>query len=185
MRSARIAPVLIVPAVFALLITLVAAPAPATPVEPVTTASTSALTATRADYIERATRSVFRTPPPVAAKTAKPKPKPKPKPVVPKTVHKAVEKSVPGTKGDAQRYARSLVPADQWGCLKTLWTKESGWRTTATSPSGKHHGIPQLKSESLRGAGYKYQVDRGLAYIDHRYGTPCSAWAHFQSHNWY
>jgi hypothetical protein len=73
----------------------------------------------------------------------------------------------------------------QWVCLNNLWTKESGWRTQATSPSGKHHGIPQLKSESLRGASAEYQIKRGLGYIAHRYGKPCSAWGHFQRNNWY
>jgi hypothetical protein len=29
------------------------------------------------------------------------------------------------------------------------------------------------------------QIKWGLHYIDNRYGTPCGAWAHFQSHNWY
>ena len=29
------------------------------------------------------------------------------------------------------------------------------------------------------------QIRWGLGYIKSRYGSPCGAWSHFRSHNWY
>jgi resuscitation-promoting factor RpfB len=101
-------------------------------------------------------------------------------------------KSIASNSGANRRLGRAMAAkrgwtGNQWTCLNNLWTKESGWSTKSTSPSGKHHGIPQLKSESLRGASAEYQIKRGLEYIKQRpaYGNPCAAWRHFQSHNWY
>ncbi len=135
--------------------------------------------------VKKASRSITRTTPPqvkksivVKKKVQKPKPK------------KQKVKSIASNSGVNRRLGRSMAAksgwtGNQWTCLNNLWTKESGWRTQAVSRSGKHHGIPQLLSESLRGASAEYQIRRGLSYIDHRYGTPCGAWSHFQSHNWY
>jgi hypothetical protein len=99
-------------------------------------------------------------------------------------------KSIASDSGTNRRIGKAMAAKKgwsgvQWTCLNNLWTKESGWRTEAVSRSGKHHGIPQLLSESLRGASAEYQVQRGLSYIAHRYGNPCKAWGHFQRNNWY
>jgi hypothetical protein len=136
--------------------------------------------------VKKASRSITRTAPPQKKNI-----------VVKKKVQKKVEKRKPtkvkaiaSNSGVNRRIGRAMAAergwtGNQWTCLNNLWTKESGWRTEAVSRSGKHHGIPQILSESLRGASAEYQIKRGLSYIDHRYGTPCSAWGHFQSHNWY
>lgn len=80
---------------------------------------------------------------------------------------------------------------DQWVCLNNLWTKESGWRHKAASTSGAY-GIPQaLPGTKMASAGSDWktnpatQIKWGLNYIDNRYGTPCSAWRHFQAKRWY
>jgi len=80
---------------------------------------------------------------------------------------------------------------DQWVCLNNLWTKESGWRHKAASTSGAY-GIPQaLPGSKMASAGSDWktnpatQIEWGLNYIDNRYGTPCSAWRHFQAKRWY
>ena len=195
MRFARIAPVLIALGISAaLLIALfpVGQSQQATAVAP-----TNIQSANAAEHIaaaQRASRSLIRTPAPkkktVVRKVAKPKP------VVHRTIHRTVHKrvyksvAVPGTKGAAQRYARGLVPAGQWGCLRDLWNHESGWSTT--NSYGSAYGIPQaLPGSKMSSYGsdwrtnYKTQIKWGLHYIDGRYGSPCSAWAHFQSHNWY
>ena len=79
----------------------------------------------------------------------------------------------------------------QWVCLNNLWTAESGFRTKAGSPGGAY-GIPQaLPGSKMASAGSDWrtnpatQIKWGLKYVGGRYGTPCSAWRHFQSHRWY
>ncbi len=72
---------------------------------------------------------------------------------------------------------------DQFNCLDKLYTKESNWRPEAKN--GSHHGIPQGRSQYLaRVDGYK-QVVWGIAYIDHRYSTPCNALDHWKAKGWH
>ncbi|WP_394770812.1 hypothetical protein [Lacisediminihabitans sp.] len=79
----------------------------------------------------------------------------------------------------------------QFACLAKLWSKESGWSYTAHNPSGAA-GIPQaLPGSKMASVGADWQTNAttqvawGLGYISRSYGTPCSAWAHSQSSNWY
>jgi len=71
----------------------------------------------------------------------------------------------------------------EYRCLTQLWGKESGWRPEAynkTKVMGKNAGgIPQLLGLDPKTPA-TIQIDRGLSYIYHRYGTPCKAWAFFQ-----
>jgi hypothetical protein len=99
--------------------------------------------------------------------------------------------------GDPRTIARILLPqfgfgADQFACLDALWTKESGWNVHADNPTSSAYGIPQsLPGEKMAAAGADWvdnpatQIRWGLGYIEARYGTPCGAWAHSQSYNWY
>jgi hypothetical protein len=92
-----------------------------------------------------------------------------------------------GTRALYMAHARTLVPADQWPCLKALWTRESNWnpRSVGALVDGVHVvGIPQLRGLKVTD-GWRYQIKRGLTYIDHRYGTPCAAWATFGRQGWY
>lgn len=82
--------------------------------------------------------------------------------------------------------------ADQWGCLDSLWTKESGWRVNADNPVSSAYGIPQsLPGSKMASEGADWatnpvtQIRWGLGYIKSRYGTPCAAWGHSQARNWY
>jgi hypothetical protein len=87
--------------------------------------------------------------------------------------------------GVYQEYARRLVTAAEWPCLRRLWTRESNWRPEAVSPSGRHVGIPQLIGLKTTD-GWKHQIKRGLAYIDARYGgSPCRALAHSDAKGYY
>lgn len=81
---------------------------------------------------------------------------------------------------------------DQFGCLNSLWNKESGWNFTATNPSSGAYGIPQsLPGSKMAAAGSDWQTNPqtqikwGLSYISASYGTPCAAWGHSQATNWY
>ena len=97
----------------------------------------------------------------------------------------------------AKAYAASRLPSYGWGsdqfrCLDLLWTRESGWRADAYNRSSGAYGIPQsLPGSKMASAGADWrtnaatQINWGLGYIDARYGSPCSAWAHSEAVNWY
>jgi hypothetical protein len=105
--------------------------------------------------------------------------------------------SVDVADGDPRDIARALLPqfgfaADQFGCLDSLWTRESNWSVSAHNPSSGAHGIPQsLPGSKMASAGPDWesnpvtQITWGLGYIQDRYGSPCGAWAHSESHGWY
>ncbi|MCH6229991.1 lytic transglycosylase domain-containing protein [Microbacterium sp. CFH 31415] len=98
---------------------------------------------------------------------------------------------------DAQATARSMLSRygwgdDQFGCLVSLWNKESGWNYRAYNASSGAYGIPQaLPGSKMGSAGADWQTNPatqiawGLGYISGRYGTPCGAWGHSQSVGWY
>jgi hypothetical protein len=69
-----------------------------------------------------------------------------------------------------------LISAKQYLCLEQLWTLESQWNPKANNPKSSAYGIPQLLKLKTNDP-YK-QIDAGLKYIGHRYGTPCRALAH-------
>lgn len=97
----------------------------------------------------------------------------------------------------AQASARAMLGGygwgdDQFGCLVSLWNKESGWNYLAHNSSSGAHGIPQaLPGSKMASAGADWQTSAatqvawGLGYIAARYGSPCSAWSHSQSVGWY
>jgi hypothetical protein len=81
---------------------------------------------------------------------------------------------------------------DQFGCLVSLWNKESGWNYQAHNRSSGAYGIPQaLPGSKMGSAGADWQTNPatqiawGLGYISGRYGSPCGAWSHSQSTGWY
>ncbi|MDN5666973.1 transglycosylase [Arthrobacter russicus] len=97
----------------------------------------------------------------------------------------------------AQAFAASQLGSFGWdqsqmSCLVSLWTRESGWRTTAENPSSLAYGIAQsLPAEKMATTGadyrtnYKTQITWGLGYIKQRYGSPCGAWGKSQAVGWY
>jgi hypothetical protein len=102
------------------------------------------------------------------------------------------------TPSGARVYAADLAAsqygwgADQFQCLDQLWQKESGWNYQAYNASSGATGIPQsLPGSKMATAGDDWQTSAatqirwGLGYIKGAYGTPCSAWSHSQSMNWY
>lgn len=98
---------------------------------------------------------------------------------------------------DPRAVAADLVAARGWdasqfGCLDSLWQKESNWQVDADNPTSSAYGIPQsLPGSKMASAGADWetnpetQIVWGLGYIEDTYGTPCSAWSHSQSNNWY
>ena len=106
--------------------------------------------------------------------------------------------SAPTDPSGAQAIARDLMLAqygwggDQFGCLVSLWARESGWNVNAYNSSSGATGIPQaLPGSKMASAGADWltnpatQITWGLGYIAGRYGTPCGAWDHSESAGWY
>ncbi|GAB78031.1 hypothetical protein SAMN05421595_0547 [Austwickia chelonae] len=105
--------------------------------------------------------------------------------------------SLARAQADPRSVARTLVAQRGWGpgefaCLDQLWNKESRWQFNATNASSGAYGIPQsLPASKMASAGADWKVNPttqitwGLGYISGRYGSPCAAWGHSQSHNWY
>jgi hypothetical protein len=92
---------------------------------------------------------------------------------------------------DSKAYAQDVVLAwanNQYECLDKLWTRESNWRSEAYNKikvMGKNAGgIPQILGLDPKTPA-PLQIDRGFAYIMHRYGTPCTAWKFHQQKGWY
>lgn len=98
---------------------------------------------------------------------------------------------------DPRDIARALLGeygfADsQFGCLDSLWTRESNWRWNAANPTSSAYGIPQsLPGSKMASVGADWQTNPvtqikwGLGYIAGRYGSPCNAWGHSQRVGWY
>jgi hypothetical protein len=98
---------------------------------------------------------------------------------------------------DPRAYARLLVQQRGWSesqfsCLNLLWNRESGWNYRAMNPSSGAYGIPQsLPGSKMASVAPDWrtnpatQIKWGLNYIAERYGSPCGAWAHSESHGWY
>jgi len=100
-----------------------------------------------------------------------------------------------GTPNENRNYARAIMGSygfgdDQWVCLDTLWTHESGWDQYKSNYSGSGaYGIPQALPGSKMGEGWQndpvVQINWGLNYIKARYSNPCGAYSHWRSSNWY
>ena len=72
---------------------------------------------------------------------------------------------------------------DEFYCLDELYHKESRWNPLARN--GSHYGIPQGRSKWLATvSGYK-QVEWGIKYNNHRYGSMCKALHHFKTKGWH
>ena len=68
-------------------------------------------------------------------------------------------------------------------CLDELLHKESRWNYKAKNPKSSAFGLFQMignkEQDPIK------QIDKGLKYIEHRYGTACKALAHHKIKGWY
>jgi hypothetical protein len=109
----------------------------------------------------------------------------------------AVTESEQLSESDPRDIARALMGdygfgQDQFGCLDSLWVRESNWNVYADNPTSSAYGIPQsLPGSKMASEGSDWatnpvtQIKWGLGYIRDRYGSPCSAWGHSESVGWY
>lgn len=72
----------------------------------------------------------------------------------------------------------------EWKSLFILWDRESRWDYTADNPRSSAYGIPQMLNMPKNTPMVK-QIDLGLKYIKHRYGTPSKALAFHNRNGWY
>jgi hypothetical protein len=163
---------------------VVAPPPPPLPSSPAKPVATPPATAKLPAYTPRpASRSTYR--PTIRRTPSTPKPTTRPR------VAQRPRTTTVVSSGDPRSIARAKLAARGWsgqfGCLDSLWTRESGWSTTAANPSGAY-GIPQaLPGSKMASAGSDWrtnpatQIEWGLGYIASQYGSPCGAWSHFQS----
>lgn len=101
------------------------------------------------------------------------------------------------TAESAKAIAQAMMSSYGWDdsqftCLVSLWERESNWNYRAQNSSSGAYGIPQALPGSKMGTvasdwatNPTTQITWGLGYIQGRYGTPCSAWAHSESVGWY
>ena len=108
----------------------------------------------------------------------------------------AVDDSAPAVSvspGSVQDMARQIVGNDtQFQCFSQIVKRESGWDYTATNSGSGAYGLVQaLPGSKMASAGADWrtnpatQIKWGLRYMNSRYGSPCSAWAFWQTHHWY
>lgn len=86
----------------------------------------------------------------------------------------------------AMKFAKAGYGWDlrQRQCVYKLFTKESRFDHLAKNQQGSSaFGIAQMLKE--KNTDPAIQILNAYRYIEHRYGTPCRAWSHHVSRNWY
>jgi hypothetical protein len=99
------------------------------------------------------------------------------------------EPTISYMKAAAKRIARAKVLTIyrsnyEWKSLYKLWDRESRWDYQADNPRSSAYGIPQMLTMPEDTPMVK-QIDLGLKYIKHRYGSPSKALAFHNSNGWY
>ena len=81
---------------------------------------------------------------------------------------------------------------DQYACFNNIIIRESNWLVGATNPSSGAYGLPQsLPGDKMASVASDWrdnpatQIIWGVSYMKSRYGSPCDAKTHWQSHGNY
>ncbi|MFF3558365.1 aggregation-promoting factor C-terminal-like domain-containing protein [Streptomyces tsukubensis] len=93
----------------------------------------------------------------------------------------------------AKAVAQKMIGDDaQFQCFSQIVAKESNWDVQASNPSSGAYGLVQaLPANKMATAGSDWktnpetQIEWGLNYMQERYGSPCAAWAKWQTQGWY
>ncbi|NUR02599.1 MAG: transglycosylase SLT domain-containing protein [Streptomyces sp.] len=96
------------------------------------------------------------------------------------------------TVAEIQAIARQIVPGGQFQCFSNIVDRESGWNMQALNASSGAYGLMQaLPGSKYASAGSDWQTNPatqikwGLNYMNGTYGSPCQAWAFWQTHHAY
>lgn len=92
-------------------------------------------------------------------------------------------KKLAKAEGKAQALAE-FKSYKEWYALYELWMIESKWDYRADNPKSSAYGIPQIL-EMPTDTGMIEQIQLGIKYIKHRYGTPTNALAFHNRNGWY
>ena len=84
-----------------------------------------------------------------------------------------------------ERYATFLVGELQTSCLFKIALKESNIRYDAINRSSGASGAWQFMNERVRDLTPLEQVEWAIRYAEHRYGSACQAWDHWQKEYWW
>jgi len=76
-----------------------------------------------------------------------------------------------------------LTNHNEYLCLEQLWMLESKWNPKSKNTKSSAYGIPQLLN--LKTNDPYMQIDAGLIYISHRYGSTCKALSYHLKHGHY
>jgi len=77
----------------------------------------------------------------------------------------------------------TLNDLDETHCLIELYMAES--RLNPLARNGSHYGIPQGRSKYLATVDGTKQIDWGIKYNLHRYGSMCKALEHYKIKGWH
>ena len=77
----------------------------------------------------------------------------------------------------------TLNDLDETYCLVELYHHESRFNPKARN--GSHYGIPQGRSKYLATVDGTKQIDWGIKYNLHRYGSMCAALNHYKIKGWH
>ncbi|MGW2521536.1 aggregation-promoting factor C-terminal-like domain-containing protein [Streptomyces sp. NPDC001617] len=96
------------------------------------------------------------------------------------------------TTAQIKALAAQMVPSGQFQCFSNIVEHESGWNMNAMNASSGAYGLFQaLPASKYSSAGSDWQTNPatqikwGLNYMNVRYGSPCDAWAFWQTHHSY
>ena len=92
-------------------------------------------------------------------------------------------KKMAKAEGKAQALAE-FKSRKEWYALYELWMKESKWDYRAENSKSSAYGIPQILNMPTD-TGMIEQIQLGIKYIKHRYGTPTNALAFHNRNGWY
>lgn len=121
---------------------------------------------------------------PIKAHTLNNQPEIKPKKEVKLVIHVWNKFTI---KAYTKAYMQENYPhwgRSEWSALSKLWGKESAWNHKAQNPTSSAFGVAQVLNTDPNTPAPR-QVERGLAYIVHRYDKPSVAWSHWRKHGWY
>lgn len=108
--------------------------------------------------------------------------------------HKPTERLIMprASRRDSKLLGRWAVKSEGWGaaewvCLERLWHRESRWKYDARNPHSGAYGIPQKMGTISPDFAENpiVQIQWGINYIKHRYGTPCEALRFHLNNGWY